>query len=87
MREIRRISLQLSACLLLPVLLSACALADQYRWTGVPRVVAMSDPHGAYDSMVRTLTNASVGDRYVQYFDCEGRILLIPEGSDASHND
>ena len=31
-----------------------------YRWTGVERVVAMSDPHGAYESMVRTLTNAGV---------------------------
>ena len=34
-----------------------------------------------------TLTNASVGDRYVQYFDCEGRILLIPEGLRDSKTD
>jgi hypothetical protein len=38
------------------------ATADEYRWTGVDRVVAMSDPHGAYDAMLRTLGNAGVTD-------------------------
>ena len=50
MRKIRQITLQLAACLLLPGLFSAGALADQYRWSGVERVVAISDPHGAYDA-------------------------------------
>ena len=62
MREIRRISMQAAVCLLLPCLLSVAALADQYRWTGVERVVAMSDPHGAYDAMLRTLSNAGIID-------------------------
>jgi len=26
-----------------------------------------------------TLTNAEIGDRYYQYYDIEGRILLVPE--------
>jgi hypothetical protein len=39
--------------------------AQQYTWTDVPRIVAISDPHGAYEAMVGTLANAEVidGDR------------------------
>lgn len=39
--------------------------AEQYTWTDVPRIVAISDPHGAYDAMVQTLINAEIidGDR------------------------
>ena len=37
----------------------------EYRFTGAERIVALSDPHGAYDAMVTTLANAGVidGDR------------------------
>lgn len=35
-------------------------LADQWQWSDVPRVVAISDVHGAYDAMVKTLRNAEV---------------------------
>jgi hypothetical protein len=38
------------------------AVAKQYTWTDVPRIVAISDPHGAYEAMVRTLANAEVID-------------------------
>lgn len=38
------------------------AVAQEYTWTGVPRIVAISDPHGAYDAMVHTLVNAEVID-------------------------
>lgn len=41
---------------------SSDAAAQQYTWTNVPRIVAVSDPHGAYDAMVRTLINAEVID-------------------------
>ncbi len=39
--------------------------AKQYAWTDVSRIVAISDPHGAYEAMVATLANAEVidGDR------------------------
>ncbi|MDX1404929.1 MAG: metallophosphoesterase [Woeseiaceae bacterium] len=37
-------------------------VAQQYSWTDVPRIVAISDPHGAYPAMVRTLQNAEVID-------------------------
>jgi hypothetical protein len=36
--------------------------AQQYTWTDVPRIVAISDPHGAYEAMVGTLANAGVID-------------------------
>ena len=44
------------------LLASASAQEQQYRWTGVDRVVAMSDPHGAYDAFLQTLINAGVTD-------------------------
>lgn len=39
--------------------------AEQYTWSDVPRIVAISDPHGAFEAMVKTLKNADVidGDR------------------------
>ncbi|RLA27022.1 MAG: hypothetical protein DRQ63_06890, partial [Gammaproteobacteria bacterium] len=40
----------------------AAAFAEQLVWTDVDRVVAISDPHGAYDAMVRTFQNAAVID-------------------------
>jgi len=46
------------AVLLVPL----CASAAEWRWTGVERIVALSDVHGAYDAMVRTLQNAEVVD-------------------------
>ena len=41
---------------------SAAAAQEQYRWTGVERVVALSDPHGAYEAMLTTLRHAAVID-------------------------
>jgi len=47
------------------LLLAGEATAQQksYRWTGVDRVVALSDPHGAYDAFLKTLENAGVADK------------------------
>jgi calcineurin-like phosphoesterase family protein len=38
------------------------AVAADWRFTGVERVVAVSDVHGAYDAMIMTLTKAGVLD-------------------------
>src|SRR5690606_9716296 len=38
------------------------AWAEDWRFTDVDRVVAVSDVHGAYGSMLRTLQNAGVLD-------------------------
>ncbi len=59
---LRRRVFQFAACLLLPLGMSACALADQYRFTDVARIVAVSDPHGAYNALVETLGHAGVID-------------------------
>jgi hypothetical protein len=49
-------------CLLAVLCAAPAAFAQQYSWDDVPRIVAISDPHGAYDAMVRTLENADVID-------------------------
>ena len=53
---------QILVCWFMSVLLTACAYADNYRFADVERVVAVSDPHGAYDAFVRTLGAADVID-------------------------
>lgn len=52
----------LGLVLLCLVLTPVRALAQQYTWDDVGRVVAISDVHGAFDAMVATLTNAGVID-------------------------
>jgi len=79
--------MQAVACLLLPCLISVAALADQYRWTGVERVVAMSDPHGAYDAMTRTLSNAGIVDEALAWSGGETHLVitgdLLDRGADS----
>ncbi len=49
-------------CLLALLCAAPAVLAEPYTWNDVPRIVAISDPHGAYDAMVRTLENAEIID-------------------------
>jgi len=51
-----------SIALLLVCALSLPAAASQWQYSGVERIVALSDIHGAYDAMVATLQNAEVLD-------------------------
>lgn len=60
-------ALRLAACLLLSYGLAACALAEPYRWSGIDRIVAVSDPHGAFDALVDTLDAAEVIDDQQQW--------------------
>ncbi len=58
---------KISQAIGLAYLLALCctpssAGAQQYTWSDVTRIVAISDPHGAYEAMVRTLENADVID-------------------------
>ena len=50
----------MAAWLLVASLFAAPAAADQWQFDGVERIVALSDIHGAYSPMVRTLTAAEV---------------------------
>lgn len=45
----------------------APAATDRWHFDDVSRVVAVSDVHGAYDAMVRTLTNAGIVDESLQW--------------------
>jgi hypothetical protein len=53
--------LRIAVCIF-AVATSGSTLADDYRFTGVERVVAMSDPHGDHAAMLRTLGNAGIVD-------------------------
>ena len=44
----------------LSLVLQPQAVAEDWRYSGVERVVAVSDVHGAYDSMITTLGKAGV---------------------------
>ena len=87
MTGIRRLILQFAACALLPVFLCSAVLADEYRFSNVSRVVAMSDPHGAYDAMVQTLANAGVVDDAQQWSAGETHLVitgdLLDRGADS----
>jgi hypothetical protein len=50
----------LAAWLLVASLFAAPAAADQWQFEGVERVIALSDIHGAYAPMIRTLRSAAV---------------------------
>ena len=59
----RKKALRIRICIwLLAALAVPTASAQQLVWTDVERVVAISDPHGAYDAMVRPLQSAAVID-------------------------
>lgn len=58
---IRR-SILTTLVLFLASLAAAQADAEQWRFDGVPRIVAMSDIHGAYDHFTATLKSAGVVD-------------------------
>ncbi len=47
-------------CLWLVLVIPAAAAASEWQFEDVDRIVAISDIHGAYDAMVRTLQNAGV---------------------------
>ena len=87
MAIIRRLSVRSLACALLPCLLFSGALAEQFRFTGVERVVAMSDPHGAYGAMVATLINAGVVDDAQNWSGGETHLVitgdLLDRGADS----
>lgn len=58
-----RLTRPLAATLLIAAMLfHAAAWGADWRWQGVARIVAVSDVHGAFTPMVRTLQNAGIID-------------------------
>jgi len=48
--------------MLLLLIATTAGAAGEYRYDGAERIVAMSDPHGAYDAMLQTLGHAGIVD-------------------------
>jgi len=62
-RQLRALVTTASAAVVLSAALcQAQALAEEWRWSGIERVVAVGDVHGAFDAMTATLINAGVLD-------------------------
>ena len=63
--------------LLVLVILSPAALADDWRVDDAGRVVAISDVHGAYEAMVETLTNAGILDDSLSWAAASTRLVIV----------
>jgi hypothetical protein len=66
----------LLALLLCFCLSSSAALADEWHFSGVRRIVAVSDIHGAYDPMVATLQEAGVIDDSLAWNGAEPPLVI-----------
>ena len=66
---------------------TAAAVAAQYRWSGVDRVVALSDPHGAFEALLDTLEHAGVIDADGDWAGGETHLVVVGDmldrGSDS----
>ena len=64
--------------LLAMALCSSAVLADDWHWTGIEKVVSISDVHGAYGGMERTLKNAGILDDSLDW--AAGKTHLVITG-------
>ena len=75
------------AVLLLLVMQAGTLLASEWRFTGVDRVVAVGDVHGAYDTLVATLNTAGVIDENLAWVGGATHLVitgdLLDRGSDS----
>lgn len=62
-------------CLFLPL---SSALAEEWRYSGVERIVAFGDVHGAYDALIETLQRAEVIDEDLSW--SGGKTHLVSTG-------
>ncbi len=78
---------QIAACLFAILAAPTVAGAEQFRWSDVQRVVAISDPHGAYDALLGTLKNAAVIDDNRQWIGGQTHLVitgdLLDRGADS----
>ena len=63
--------------LLVLVILSPVALADDWRVNETGRVVAISDVHGAYEAMVETLANVGILDDELAWTGGSTRLVIV----------
>lgn len=62
---------------LLAVAVMNPAAADEWHYSGVDRIVAMSDVHGAYDAMVRTLANAGLVGEDLGWTGASSHLVIV----------
>jgi hypothetical protein len=62
--------------LLVLVLLATPSFANEWQFSGVSRVVAVSDIHGAYDAMVTTFSKAEVIDEDLKWSGGETHLVI-----------
>lgn len=60
--QIRGLLVAVAVVGFLSVALQSQGVADDWRWSGVERVVAIGDVHGAYEALTKTLAKAGVVD-------------------------
>jgi len=63
--------------LLVLVVLSPVALAEDWRVDDASRVVAISDVHGAYEAMVETLTSVGILDDKLAWAGGDSRLVIV----------
>ena len=68
-------------------LMASLPAAGQYRFTDAERIVAMSDPHGAYEALVATLANAGIVDTEADWAGGDTHLVitgdLLDRGADS----
>ncbi|MGB5622831.1 MAG: metallophosphoesterase, partial [Gammaproteobacteria bacterium] len=69
--------LRLSVVMLLLLLVSVPATAEEWRWDGVSRVVAVGDVHGAYEELVSILSQAGLIDAQLQWSGGETHLVSM----------
>ncbi len=66
-RQIRELITAVAVVGFLSIALPSQVVAEDWRWSGVDRVVAVSDVHGAFDAMTTTLAKAGVLDEELRW--------------------
>ncbi|MGI9271792.1 MAG: metallophosphoesterase [Woeseiaceae bacterium] len=72
--------------LLALALTSTPALAEQWQYDEVDRIVAISDVHGAYDAMVKTLQNAAVINDALEWAGGQTHLVIVGDLLDRGPN-
>ena len=81
--RVNGISLQFSlVCALAMACAAPSTIAETYSWNDVSRIVAISDPHGAFDAMVRTLENAEVIDSEGNWSGADSHLVITGDMMD-----
>ena len=73
-------------CLWLILVIPAASFASEWQFEDVDRIVAISDIHGAYDAMVRTLQNAGVIAEDLAWSGGETHLVIVGDILDRGPN-